>query len=440
MPSNALPRGYRLDEYVVESVLGTGGFGITYKAQDRKLGTWVAIKEYFPQDFAGRNEAMAIVPLPGQPGEHYEWGRQQFLKEVRALARFRHHNIVRVLRFLELNGTAYMIMDYESGQGLHDYIEKHGQPDERMLMQVFVPMLNGLQAVHQAGLLHLDIKPANIFLRTDRSPMLIDFGSVKNMARPSDGEGQVVLTPAYAAIEQYPGHGKQGPWTDIYSIGASLYRCVSGGDPVDAYIRAQMLRDGLPDPLTPAAQLERSGYSVYLRECIDWAMQIDAMKRPKDAAAFQEALMGKGIAGRKPASAKRPPEPRAPVQSTPKANDTATSNKQPPSGNWTVVDGVTDLAPPTSPPDAPDIVGISRSFSLRRTIQVGVVLAVIAGAAVVFSNYPGSVKQINAAISSMSSLFDRTRELATGEKAPNEVRYVGGVDPVPEEQGKKGAE
>jgi len=426
MSSNALPRGYRLDEYVIDSVLGTGGFGITYKAQDRKLGTWVAIKEYFPQDLAGRNEAMTIVPLPGQTGEHYEWGRQQFLKEVRALARFRHHNIVRVLRFLELNGTAYMIMDYEAGQGLHDYIEKHGQPDERMLLQVFVPVLNGLQAVHQAGLLHLDIKPANIFLRTDRSPMLIDFGSVKNMARPSDGEGQVVLTPAYAAIEQYPGHGKQGPWTDIYSIGASLYRCVSGGDPVDAYVRAQMLRDGLPDPLTPAAQLERGGYSVYLRECIDWAMQLDAMQRPKDVAALQEALMGKGIAGRKPAPVKRPqpPAPRAPAPPSPKA--------QAPSGSWTVIDGVTDLAPSQAPPDAPDIVATPGSFSLRRTIQIGVVLAVIAGVVVVFNNYPGSIKQINAAISTVSSLFDRTKELATGEKAPGDVRYVGGVDPVPQ--------
>lgn len=435
MSSNALPRGYRLDEYVIDSVLGTGGFGITYKAQDRKLGTWVAIKEYFPQEFASRSAAMTIVPQPGQPGEHYEWGRQQFLKEVRALARFRHNNIVRVLRFLELNGTAYMVMDYEAGQGLHDYIEKHGQPDERMLLQVFVPVLNGLQAVHQAGLLHLDIKPANIFLRTDRSPMLIDFGSVNNMARPSDGAGQVVLTPAYAAIEQYPGHGKQGPWTDIYSIGASLYRCVSGGDPVDAYIRAQMLRDGLPDPLTPAAQLERGKYSAYLRECIDWAMQIDAMKRPKDVAAFQEALMGKGIAGRKPVLAKqpKPPAPRAPVQPPPKA--------QAPQDSWTVVDGVTDLAPSqTSPPDANEFAGTSWSFSLRRTIQVGVVLGVIAGTALVFSNYPGSVKHINAAKASLSSLFDRSKALVTGEQAPGEVRYVGGVDPVSEEQGKKAAE
>lgn len=424
---NALPRGYRLDEYIIDSVLGTGGFGITYKAQDRKLGTGVAIKEYFPQDLASRNEAMTIVPLPGQAGENYEWGRQQFIKEVRALARFRHHNIVRVLRFLELNGTAYMIMDYEAGQGLHDYIEKHGQPDERMLLQVFVPVLNGLQAVHQAGLLHLDIKPANIFLRSDRSPMLIDFGSVKNMARPSDGEGQVVLTPAYAAIEQYPGHGKQGPWTDIYSIGASLYRCVSGGDPVDAYVRAQMLRDGLPDPLTPAAQSERGGYSVYLRECIDWAMQLDAMQRPKDVAAFQEALMGKGIAGRKPMPVKRPqpPAPRAPTPPAPKA--------QAPQDSWTVVDGVTDLAPSqTSPPDAPDTVAMPGSFSLRRTMQVGVVLTVIVGAVVVFNNYPGSIKQLNAAISTVSSLFDRIKELATGEKAPSDVRYVGGVDPVPQ--------
>ena len=303
MSSDALPRAYELHDYSIESVLGTGGFGITYLAHDSKLGTRVAIKEYFPQDLARRNEQMAIVPLPGAAAEGFAWGLGQFLKEARALAQFKHNNIVRVLRFLELNGTAYMIMEYEQGQGFLDYIRSKGQPDERMLLQVFLPILNGLQAVHRAGLLHLDIKPDNIYLRADGPPMLIDFGSARQVARGTDTGGPVALTPAYAAIEQYPGQGKQGPWTDIYSIGASLYRCISGSDPVDALTRYQAIKQHKPDPLTPATKLEQGGYSAYVCECIDWAMQVEPSRRPQGAVELQDALMGKGLPTRKPAPA-----------------------------------------------------------------------------------------------------------------------------------------
>jgi WD40 repeat protein/serine/threonine protein kinase len=300
MSSDALTSGYELHDYSIESVLGTGGFGITYLARDSKLGTRVAIKEYFPRDLARRNEQMTIVPMPGAAAGNFEWGRQQFLKEAQALAQFKHNNIVRVLRFLELNGTAYMIMEYEQGRGFLDYIQSKGQPDERMLLQVFLPILNGLQAVHRAGLLHLDIKPDNIYLRADGPPMLIDFGSARNVARGADTAGPTALTPAYAAIEQYPGKGKQGPWTDIYSIGASLYRCISGNDPVDALTRYQATKHHKPDPLTPATKLEQGSCSVYLRECIDWAMQVEPSRRPQGAVELQDALMGKGHPHRKP--------------------------------------------------------------------------------------------------------------------------------------------
>jgi len=431
MSSNALPRGYRLDEYVIDSVLGTGGFGITYKAQDSKLGTRVAIKEYFPQWLARRNDNLALVPGPAEAARHYEWGRQQFLKEVRALARFRHHNIVRVLRFLERNGTAYMIMEYESGQGLHDYLSKHGRADERTLMQAFIPLLNGLQAVHQAGVLHLDIKPENIYLRTDMTPVLIDFGASRQVAQPSDADGVVALSLAYAAIEQYPPLGKLGPWTDIYSIGASLYRCVSGNDPVSANTRLEVTRDGLPDPLTPAAALDDRGYSVYLRECIDWAMQLDASRRPQDALAFQDALMGKGIAGKKPVPAKRPQPPAPVVKPVP-----AAPAKSPSPAAWTVVDSVTESAAPpsSSAADADFVPGIPWRLHLRRALPALIVLAVIAGAFLAFNRYPDSFRQLSRALPIMASLFDRAKEMATGEQKSGEVRYVGGVDPVPEER------
>jgi WD40 repeat protein len=289
--------------------LGIGGFGITYLAHDSKLGARVAIKEYFPQDLASRNARMTIVPNPGNAARDYEWGRQQFLKEAQALARFKHNNIVRVLRFLELNGTAYMVMEYEKGQSLLEYMQSHGQPDERMLLQIFLPVLNGLQAVHSTGLLHLDIKPDNIYLRADGQPMLIDFGSARHTARGPDAGERIALTPAYAAIEQYPDKGKQGPWTDIYSIGASLYRCITGGEPVDALSRYQSILKYKADPLTPAAKLEKSGYSAYLRECIDWAMQIYPSHRPQGAIELQEALMGKRRPGKEAAQPVVAPKP-----------------------------------------------------------------------------------------------------------------------------------
>jgi WD40 repeat protein len=309
MASAALPHGYKLGEYLVESVLGQGGFGITYLAKDTKLGARVAIKEYFPRGLATRNDQYSIVAKPGNAAKDYQWGLEQFLKEAQALARFKHNHIVRVLRFLEVNGTAYMVMEYEEGEGLSDYMKKQGgRLDEPMLLQIFVPILNGLQAVHSAGLLHLDIKPDNVYLRSDGQPMLIDFGSARQTARGPGAQERIALTPAYAAIEQYPDKGKQGPWTDIYSIGASMYHCMSGKQPIDALRRYQTVLKYKTDPLTPATKLEVDGYSTYLRECIDWAIQIYPSHRPKGAIQLQEGLMGKGRPGKQQAQPVIKPE------------------------------------------------------------------------------------------------------------------------------------
>ena len=299
MASAALPNGYQLGEYLIESVLGEGGFGITYLAKDTKLGARVAIKEYFPHGLTTRNDQFSVVAKPGNASKDYQWGLEQFLKEAQALARFKHNHIVRVLRFLEVNGTAYMVMEYEEGEGLSEYMKKHGgRLDEATLLKIFVPVLNGLQAVHSAGLLHLDIKPDNVYLRSDGQPVLIDFGSARQTARGPNAQERIALTPAYAAIEQYPDKGKQGPWTDIYSIGASMYHCISGKQPIDALRRYQTILKHKADPLIPATKLEVEGYSKYIRECIDWAIQIYPSHRPKGAIQLQEGLMGKGRPGK----------------------------------------------------------------------------------------------------------------------------------------------
>lgn len=288
---NALRVGYHLAEYTIESVLGHGGFGITYLARDTTLGALVAIKEYLPHEIANREDKTVVLPQPTRDAvRDYHSGLKNFVKEARALARFKHPNIVRVLRFLEANGTAYMVMEYEEGQSLADYLKRESRKlDELTLLKVFIPILNGLHAVHEADMLHLDIKPENIYLRKDGSPMLIDFGSAR---QESAHMAKVALTHGYAPMEQYPDKGKPGPWTDVYAVGASMYRCVTGKKPDDALERYQAILKYQVDPLTPAVKT-RSNYRRQVLECIDWAMQVYPRDRPQSARELQDALMGK---------------------------------------------------------------------------------------------------------------------------------------------------
>ncbi|MEW6332573.1 MAG: serine/threonine-protein kinase [Pseudomonadota bacterium] len=294
--NNPLPVGSRLGEYTIQSVLGHGGFGITYLAHDTNLNSLVAIKEYFPESYAERGENSTIHPRTGGDGsdaEIYQWGLQEFLKEAQALARFKHNHIVRVLRYLEANGTAYMTMEYEEGESLSAYIRNHGgflsEPD---LLRVFLPILTGLQAVHEAGMLHLDIKPDNIYLRRSGQPMLIDFGSARQRHGKMES-GRIALTRGYSALEQYPGYGEMGPATDVYSMGATLYRCITGREPVDSLERHKTLGVNRPDPMPPASRFERPPYAPHIRHCIDLALHLKAEERPASARALQNGLMGK---------------------------------------------------------------------------------------------------------------------------------------------------
>lgn len=314
---NALSTGYELAEYQIESVLGHGGFGITYLARDTALGALVAIKEYLPHEIATRGgDKTQILPHPSREAvRDYHWGLKNFVKEARALAHFKHPNIVRVLRFLEANGTAYMVMEYEKGASLGEYLKRHGpRLDEQTLLRIFIPILNGLNAVHEAGMLHLDIKPENIYMRSDGSPMLIDFGSVRQAISGAGHVQRTALTHGYAPIEQYPDKGKPGPWTDIYATGASMYRCISGQKPDDSLNRYQAILKYQVDPMKPATIVGRDRYRDNLLECIDWAMQIYANDRPQSARELQDALMGKVRPTRK--LAQPAPNPAAPARFT----------------------------------------------------------------------------------------------------------------------------
>lgn len=300
---NALPRGQELAEYTIERNLGQGGFGMTYLARDTSLGSLVAIKEYLPHQLAARAAGKTqIVPnLDSRAAvKDYQWGLKRFLAEAQALARFKHPNIVRVLRFMEANGTAYMVMEYEKGQSLGQYLKDKNQVlDENDLTRIFLPILNGIGAVHDAGLLHLDIKPDNIYLREDGTPMLIDFGSARQ-SMTGHGVDKVVLTPGYAPAEQYPGQGEQGVWTDIYAIGASMYRCIRGKRPSSGLERYQTILKLQVDPLTPALKIGQGKYQTRILECIDWAMRAVPGDRPRSARELQDKMLGKGKPINKP--------------------------------------------------------------------------------------------------------------------------------------------
>lgn len=192
---NSLALETVLHEYRIEQILGAGGFGITYLARDTHLDKAVAIKEYLPSEMAMRAGGGTVQPLNTDRESDYKWGLDRFLQEARTLAKFSHPNIVRVLRYFEANGTAYMVMDYERGDPLKTVLNLDPQPAEAVLKKLIDPLLAGLAAVHAAGFLHRDIKPDNIFIRADGTPVLIDFGAARNALGGGTRNLTAVLTP-----------------------------------------------------------------------------------------------------------------------------------------------------------------------------------------------------------------------------------------------------
>jgi serine/threonine protein kinase len=281
----ALPKGYALHEYQIEQTLGIGGFGLTYLATDSNLNLKVAIKEYLPGDLAQRGEDQSVRPKAESAFESFKWGLSRFLDESRTLASFRHPNIVRVMRFFEANKTAYMVMEFVSGQPLGEWIRSRRPLAQGALLAVAGPLLDGLEVVHRAGYLHRDIKPGNIFIREDGAPVLLDFGSARSAS--SAGELTAIVTPGYAPIEQYHSQGQQGPWSDLYAMGGVMYWMITGKRPVEAVARVR--QDMLP-PATQAA--DRNRYSTELLTAVDWALTPHEERRPQTVADFRAALPG----------------------------------------------------------------------------------------------------------------------------------------------------
>jgi tRNA A-37 threonylcarbamoyl transferase component Bud32/HAMP domain-containing protein len=291
---DALPTQYRLHWYLLERVLGQGGFGITYLARDTNLDQAVAIKEYLPVDVATRRADATVRPRSEDLSERYRWGLDRFIREARTLARFDHANIVRVHSVFEHNGTAYMVMRFEEGENFAALLERKRNLGEDELMRVLLPVLDGLALVHEAGFIHRDIKPDNIHIRADGSPVLLDFGS----ARHSLGHARTVtilVAPGYAPFEQYYSSGEdQGPWTDIYSLGATCYRAIAGAAPLDAIARSKGILGSTKELLVPAAAIGAGRYSASFLKAVDHALAFAEKDRPQSIAAWRAELVASG--------------------------------------------------------------------------------------------------------------------------------------------------
>lgn len=311
---DALPAQYRLHWYVLERVLGQGGFGITYLARDTNLDQLVAIKEYLPVDVATRRTDSSVRSRTEEQSERYRWGLDRFIREARTLARFDHPNIVRVHSVFEFNSTAYMVMRFEEGENLAALLERRRTLPEDELMRVVLPILDGLELVHNAGFIHRDIKPDNIYIRADGSPVLLDFGS----ARHALGHARTVtilVAPGYAPFEQYYSSGEnQGPWTDLYSLGATCYRAIAGIAPMDAIARSKGILGSTREILVPAAAIGSGRYSAGLLKAIDHSLQFAEKDRPQSIAGWRREL----TAAAKPAARNAP----APATAAPAAAPT----------------------------------------------------------------------------------------------------------------------
>ena len=283
----ALPPGTRVQDFEFHRILGHGGFGITYLGWNVALDIPVAIKEYLPADLAMREQDMSVLPKSSGDEADFHWGLDRFLDEARVMARFKHPNIVQVQHFFQAHGTAYIVMEYVEGETLSDLLKRRGTLTENELKNILLPLLAGLVEVHEAGILHRDIKPGNILLRAaDGSPVLVDFGAARQAVGARSRSVTAVLTPGYAPIEQYSSRGHQGPWTDIYALGGVCYQALTGTIPDEAMDRIRQ------DPLIPITHSAKGKVTDSFLSAIDWSLRVEEADRPQGVRVWRSALLG----------------------------------------------------------------------------------------------------------------------------------------------------
>jgi serine/threonine protein kinase len=287
---SALPAGTRLGEFELRRVIGVGGFGIVYLAFDHALEREVAVKEYMPAALVGRTETMHVTLRSQNDADTFALGLKSFVNEARMLARFDHPSLLKVHRFWEANGTAYMAMPVLHGKTLKELRLASGTaPDEAWLRYLLEPLLGAIEKLHNEGVFHRDIAPDNIQIEPDGRPVLMDFGAARRVIGDKSQNLTAILKPAYAPIEQYAEvpSVKQGPWTDLYALGATVHYMLIGKPPTPSTARA------IHDDQVPLAHRQLPGCSVEFLRCIDWMLGPRPADRPQNVAQLRDALAGR---------------------------------------------------------------------------------------------------------------------------------------------------
>lgn len=284
-PNKQLQPNTVLDNFRIKKTLGGGGFSIVYLAEEIDSGKEFVIKEYMPSRLAMRDSDETVMPRDDSTVLAFQKGRMMFFQEASTLATLQHENIVNVRSFFRANNTVYMALYFEPGNELQQYIVKHnGSLSEKLILTIFPPLIEALKVIHEHGYLHLDIKPGNIHIRSGGRPLLLDFGAVHQRQLSRQDQIGHVSSKGFSPIEQYKKNGYMGPWTDIYSLGATIYACMNGKPPPPANERNEN------DTMKPAASAFRKQYSKSLLEAVDWALEVDPECRPQTLDAFFEAL------------------------------------------------------------------------------------------------------------------------------------------------------
>lgn len=282
----ALPNGTCLQEFEVTGVVGEGGFGIVYLAQDKQLHRTVAIKEYMPASLASRGDGESVVVRSERHQDTFEAGRRSFITEARMLAQFKHPALVEVFRFWEQNGTVYMAMPYYRGKTLREVLKNGAQIDERWIKSVLGPVMDALEMMHAQNVYHRDIAPDNVLILTTGAPVLLDLGAARRIISDLTQAVTVVLKPGYAPIEQYAEDTsiRQGPWTDIYALAAVIYFAITGKAPVASVSRI------MKDTLVPLLASDYPGFSESFLAGLNHALAVKPEDRPQNITELRECL------------------------------------------------------------------------------------------------------------------------------------------------------
>ena len=303
--SQALTPGSTVDKLRIDRVLGQGAFGITYLVTDELLGKSFALKEFLPRDHVRRAEDGSLQPVREESSTVIATGLAHFLEEGRTLALLDHPNIVTVFRCFEANGTAYLLMPYYRGEALHKLLRRTGTLTADEALALSLPLLNALEYIHQKGVTHQDIKPANIYIMENGEPILLDFGAAGQRLGTSPSTRWKLGSEGYAASEQSDASGDIGPWTDIYGLAATLYRSISGQVPVAASQREKALAEKDPDPLDSLDSLVPDREYTGLSEAISRGLGVEPRSRPQGVAEWRNCFAS-GKTGRSPSTRQVP--------------------------------------------------------------------------------------------------------------------------------------